>query len=66
MCEDEIPRAFQIDLTNAKLGSNPAHLNNSTFILGDVFRISSVKFPPGVHPTANVPPDYVLGTIKSE
>ena len=71
MCEGDIPRSFKIDLTHAKLGTyilvsiflSPDLFN---FSAGDVFRVSSVKFPPGVRPSANVPPEYVLGVLKSE
>lgn len=51
-CDGDIPRTLTIDLADAKLG--------------DVFRTATLKFPPGVRPSINVPHDYVIGVISTE
>lgn len=51
VCGMEIPKSLVLDLTGAAKG--------------DVLRLSSLIFPPGVKPSRHVPADFVIGVIRS-
>ena len=51
VCGMDVPKALSLDLTGA--------------VAGDVLRLSKIVFPPGVTPARSVPPDFVIGVVKS-
>ena len=50
-CDMEIPKSLVVDLATAQKG--------------DVLKISQIVFPPNVKPSRTVPPDFVLGVIRT-
>jgi len=47
----EIPKSLVLDLASAQKG--------------DVLRLNRIAFPPNVKPSRNVPPDFVVGVIRT-
>lgn len=51
VCDMDIPKSLVLDLTGVQKG--------------DVLKLQHVQFPPNVKPSRNVPPDFVVGVIKT-
>jgi len=51
VCDMDIPKSLVLDLASAQKG--------------DVLRLNRIAFPPNVKPSRNVPPDFVVGVIRT-
>ena len=51
VCHMEIPKSLVVDLAGVQKG--------------DVLRLNCITFPPNVKPSRNVPPDFVLGVVRT-